>query len=427
MSVEPLLERSASGALNSLADDPELQALIDNELRFQESTINLIAASNYLSPLVADSMRAELGNIHCEGYPGKRYHKGQDMADAIERLAVQRACDLFGAAHANVQSYRGTMANLAAVMAAATPGDTVLGFACDGGGHYSTSGDVHITGRLFNIETYTVDPHSCELDYDALEAEARRVRPSAIVGGDTAYPGEWDWPRMRQIADGVGAALIADVAQTAGLIATGIVASPVPWADIVTMAAYKTLRGPRAGLILCTEDYRNRVDRAVHPVCQDGTSVTAMAGLAATLQEAAQPEFRDYCQAVVDNAAALSVELRRLGYNLVTGRTLNHACLIDLQGTGWSGRDAATTLEAVNIICNANQVPFDPGPPANPSGLRIGTAAVTSLGMTPSHMPTLAGFIDRALGRTSEGERLTLVDDVTAFRWQFNTIDLARS
>lgn len=425
MSVEPLIDRSETGALATLADDAELCALIDTELRFQQSTINLIAASNYVSPAVGQAMPAALGNIHCEGYPGKRYHQGQDMADAIERLAIERACALFGADHANVQSYRGTMANLAACMAAATPGDTILGFACDGGGHYSTGGAVHLTGKLFAVETYTVDPTTYELDYEAIAERAETVRPRVIFSGDTAYPGEWNWPRLREIADSVGAALVADISQTAGLIATGNAESPVPWADIVTMATYKTLRGPRSGLILCTDEYAARVDRAVHPVCQDGTSVTAIAGLAAALYEASQSSYRAYCRAVLTNAAALARELGRRGYDLVTGGTANHACLIDLRGTGWSGRDAAASLEAVNILCNANQVPYDPGPPANPSGLRVGTAAVTTLGMTSEHMQTLAAFIDRALQRPSEIDRMMLADEVSSFRWSFNTIDLA--
>lgn len=408
--------------------DHQLAALLDEELRLQRRSINLTAASNYLAPVVADSMRSELNNIHCEGYPGKRYHEGQAGADAIERLAIERACRLFGAEHANVQPYRGTMANLAACIAAVPgPGDgddgrePILGFACDAGGHYTTGGQVHLAGRLFDVETYTVDPASHLLDLDEVRGVARQVLPRAIIGGDTAYPGAWDWAALRSIADEVGAVLIADISQTAGLVAAGVVDDPIPWADIVTLAAYKTLRGPRMGVILSTEAFAAQVDRAVHPVCQDGTDVRAIAGLAAALHEAAQPGFRAYCRQVLDNAAVMAGDLIDRGYDLITGGTTNHACLLDLTRRPFDGRKAAAALARAHLICNANQIPFDPCPPARPSGLRLGTPAITTLGMGGPEVAEIIRFVDEALFHADDPAALDrLAAEVVAFRCGFD-------
>lgn len=400
--------------------DLELLSLIDQEVRAQADTINLTAASNYVSPFVGSAMRTELNNIHCEGYPGRRFHEGQERADAIERLAVSRACALFGANHANVQPYRGTMANLAACVAAAEPGSTLLGFACDAGGHYTTGGSVHLAAQLFDVQCYSVDPVTMLLDYAGLRRQALELRPAAIIGGDTAYPGDWDWATMRSIADEVGAALIVDISQTAGLVLAGVMNDPVPHADIVTMATYKTLRGPRAGLILSTAEYAKKVDRAVHPVCQDGTSITAIAGIAAALHEASEPSFAAYCHQVVANAGALADALTSRGYALVTGGTRNHACLVDLRAQGITGREAAAWLSSVGLIANANQIPYDPCPPTRPSGLRLGTPAVSTLGMNEADMEVLADFIDRALDPSlDERGRHTLLGEVYSFRSHF--------
>lgn len=401
--------------------DLELLGLLDHEIRAQAETINLTAASNYVSPFVGAAMRPELNNIHCEGYAGRRFHEGQERADAIERLAIKRACELFGADHANVQPYRGTMANLAACMAAAEPGSTILGFACDAGGHYTTGGSVHLTSRLFDVQCYSLDPLTLELDYDALRNRVAELQPKAIIGGDTAYPGDWDWVEMRSIADLVGAALIVDLSQTAGLVLAGAVNDPVPHADIVTMATYKTLRGPRAGLILSTEAFAKRVDRAVHPVCQDGTSITAIAGIAAALYEASEPAFWSYCHQVVANAAALAAGLAARGYNVVTGGTKNHACLIDLRDHPHDGRAAAAALAAVGLVANANQIPFDPCPPTRPSGLRLGTPAATTLGMDSGDMAAIAEFVHRALDPLIDAEQQQQLDrEVRALRSQFD-------
>jgi len=403
-----------------MTPDPELLALINAEVEFQRTTINLTAACNYLSPLVSSAMRAELANIHCEGYPGNRFHQGQDNADAIERLAIKRACKLFNAEHANVQPYRGTMANVIASVASVKPGGTILGFACDGGGHYSTGGNVHLNSRLFNIETYNVDQYSQLLDYTAIHELATRHRPQAIVGGDTSYSRQWDWEVLREIADECNATLIADISQTAGLIASGVLNNPCDYADIVTMSTYKTLRGPRAAIILSKAPYRKAVDRAVFPVCQDGTNVQTIAGIAAALHEAAQPAFRSYCRQVLANTSALANSLKHFGYNLVSGGTHNHACMIDLSQLDMSGNNAASALSATGIICNSNIIPYDTGTPANPSGLRMGTAAVTTLGMKTQHMQRIARYVHRTLSSAhDDAERVKIADEVSKLRAEF--------
>ena len=404
-----------------MTTDPELLALINAEVDFQRTTINLTAACNYISPLVSSAMRRELSNIHCEGYPGKRFHQGQQNADAIERLAIKRAQTLFNAEHANVQPYRGTMANVIASVASVKPGGTILGFACDGGGHYSTGGNVHLNSRLFNIETYNVDQDSQLLDYAAIHALAKDLKPQAIVGGDTSYTGQWDWSVLREIADDCNAVLIADVSQTAGLIASKVISNPCEYADIVTMSTYKTLRGPRAAIILCKEPYSQAVDRAVFPVCQDGTNIQTIAGIAAALHEAAQPAFRTYCRQVLANAAALAEALRSFGYSLVSGGTHNHACMINLSDAQMSGNEAAIVLAKTGLICNSNIIPYDTGTPVNPNGLRLGTAAVTTLGMKVQHMEQIAMHTYRTLESANDtAELMKIANEVEKLRNQFS-------
>ncbi len=400
--------------------DDVLFGLIHRELDFQNTTLNLTAACNFLSPQIGSAMHAALNNIHCEGYPGKRYHEGQHNADAIEQLAIRRARKLFNADHANVQPYRGTMANVAACLAASNCGDTILGFECEAGGHFTTGSKIHLTNRLFKVETYGLDRQSNQLDYDQIEQKAQALRPAIVFAGDTAFPGLWRWQKLKDIADSVGAALVVDISQTAGLIVSGAIESPVPVADIVTMATYKTLRGPRAGLIVCKSEYQSRVDRAVFPVCQDGTNIMQIAGLAAALFEAAQPSFKLYCERTLNNAHELATALGAHGFRLVTGGTRNHACLIDLSAAGFSGREAAAALAQADIICNANQIPFDAGPPTNPSGLRVGTAAITTLGMGNDEMNTIAGMIRTALDNIGDAAALALLrDDVRRLRARF--------
>jgi glycine hydroxymethyltransferase len=392
----------ASGT--STAGSDEIYRLIECELRNQENTVNLIAAANYLSPGVQAAMHPALQNIHTEGYPGNRYHEGQLSADAVEEIAILRAKSIFGAEHVNVQPYRGTAAVLAALLAVGKPGDVVMGLECSTGGHYSTGGSVHLVGQLFRVEPYDVCPRSGLLDYDRITDRALRVRPRAIVCGDTAYPRGWDFGRLAETADRVGAVLIADISQTIGLVAAGVMPSPVPHADIVVAATYKTLRGPRAGIIMCDGRHRKAIDRAVYPVLQGGTNVSTLAGLAVALAEAATPAFAAYASQVLDNARALAAELSRHGFDLVTGGTDNHACLVDLRARNLTGRAAAAALAQVGILSNANQVPFDTSSPRNPSGLRIGSPAATTLGMATGEMRELAALIADVLERPQADE-----------------------
>jgi glycine hydroxymethyltransferase len=391
-------------AAEAAATGGSVLELLATELQLQESTINLTAASNFLSPGVLAALHPALQNVHCEGYPERRYHEGQLQADAIESLAIERAKQLFAADHANVQPYRGTTAVLAAVLATLDPGDTLLGLECRAGGHYSTGGSLHLIGRMFNVVTYAVCENSHLLDYAAIEEAALRCRPRALVCGDTAYPRQWDFERLAKIAERVDAVLIADVSQTLGLIAAGALPSPVPHAGIVVGATYKTLRGPRAGLILCRAEFAARVDRAVYPVVQGGPNLSLIAGLAAALEEAGTPAFAEYAQAVIDNAGLLAQRLIGHGFDLVTGGTDNHACLLDMRSTGLTGRAAAAALAECGIIANANQVPFDPAPPIRPSGLRLGTPAVTTLGMRGPEILELADLVAAVLGARAADE-----------------------
>lgn len=406
--------------------DPELQAVLAGELADQARTINLTAAANRVSPAVRAAMDPRLGNIHCEGYPRRRYHEGQTGADAIEALAIRRARTAFGADHANVQPYRGTMANLAAAMAVLSPGDTLLGLEPRAGGHYSTGGALHLIGRLFRVVPYELDAATDRLDYDAIAALAERERPRAIFCGDTAYPRHWDWARLAAIARAVGAVLIADISQLAGLIAAGAAPSPIPHVGIATAATYKTLKGPRAGLILCRAEHATAVDRAVYPICQGGPNVMLLAGLAAALGECATPAFAAEARAVLRNAARLAERLRAAGFTLTTGGTDTHACLIDLRDRNIPGHHAARALAAANLICNGNQLPRDPAPPMRPSGLRLGTPVVTALGMREAEMDRIADFVATAFERFGDDRALAALGrEVTAFRSGFPEADAA--
>lgn len=390
--------------------DAAMARIIAAELAQQSTTLNLTAAANYVSPVVYAAMHPVLESVHCEGYPGGRYHKGETAADAIERLAIERACRLFGVEHANVQPYRGSMANVAAALAVLKPGDTLLGMQTAAGGHYSTGGPLHLIGRMFRVVPYGVAPDTGELDYSAIAVIARKEQPRAIFCGDTAYPGLWDFAAMRAIADDSGAVLIADISQSAGLIAGGVIPSPVGHADIITAATYKTLRGPRAGLILTREKFAKNVDRAVYPICQGGPNVRILAGIAAALGEALTQSFSDYARKVVENSRQLAAQLAFSGLNVVTGRTENHACLVDLRPITVTGDVAAEWLAAAGIFSNGNQVANDPNPPRRPSGIRFGTAAVTTLGMGRAGITEVAGLIGRVL--RADDDRPRVINEV---------------
>jgi glycine hydroxymethyltransferase len=389
--------------------DPELFELIDAELEAQDSYLNLTAAANYLSAGVRCAMDPRLSNVHVEGYPGKRFHAGSEQADAIETLAAQRAKTLFGADHANVQPYRGTLANLAATMAVLKPGEKLLALDCRSGGHYTTSTRVHCIGRLFDVRTYSVDPTTERIDYDSIARLTTEHGPRLIFCGDTAYPRTWDYRAMRKIAQSVDAVLAADISQTAGLIAGGYNPNPLEHVDLATAATYKTLRGPRAGLILSSEKFAAAVDRAVSPVCQGGPDLMLLAGLAAALAEAASPSFQTYCAQTVGNARMLARELQAQQFRLVAGGTDNHACLVDLRHTSITGEWAATQLAKAGILCNGNQVPFDPGPPHQPDGLRLGVSAITTLGAGADDMVRIGRLIGRAFEHLDDDAELARV------------------
>jgi glycine hydroxymethyltransferase len=415
----PTLAASVAAAQNEHADW-RLLDLIRQEVDFQSKVLNLIAAANYISPAVQLAMDPRLQNIHSEGYPRKRYHEGQAGADGIEELAVERAKILFGAEHANVQPYRGTMANLAAAMAVLKPGETLLGLECRAGGHYTTSTELHCIARTFRVVPYSLCPETLTLDYDHIADMVRQERPRAIFCGDTAYPRGWDYARLAEIAEKAGAVLIADVSQIIGLIAGGVLPSPIPHVAIATAATYKTLRGPRGGLILCRREHAAAVDRAVYPACQGGPNIMILAGIAAALEEASTAAFRGYARQILLNADALAVSLTRYGFDLVTGGTDTHACLIDVRSRKVHGHVAARQLAKAQIISNGNQIPFDPSPPMRPSGLRLGTPSITTLGMIETDMATVGAAVAEAFDRLSDDVALAALGvRVSTFRERF--------
>lgn len=397
--------------------DSTLAGLIQAEADFQENTINLIAASNYLSSGVCRALDPRLNNIHAEGYPGNRYHEGQAIGEKIEELAVERAKKLFDVDHANVQPYRGTVANLAAAIAVLNSGDTLMGLECRSGGHYTTSGSVHVTGRLFKVVNYSVDQTTNQIDYDYVASRARKERPKVLFCGETSYSLLWDYGRLREIANEVGAVLIADLSQTLGLVAGNAIPSPIPYVDIVTAATYKTLRGPRCGLILCKSQYAEAVDRAVSPICQGGPNISLLAGLATALFEASQPSFEKYVEQIIQNSRAFSHFLAQRGLNVVAGRSENHACLLDVRDLDLRGNEVAARLSKAGLICNGNQIPFDPHPPTAPSGLRLGVSAITTLGANETDSIAIAGFVADGIEAVFQDEELYKLGlRVAAFR-----------
>ncbi len=363
------------------AVDPEIAALIRQEAARQRGCLRLIASENYASAAVLAATGSCLTNKYSEGYPGRRYYGGQAIVDQVERIARDRACALFGADHANVQPYSGSPANLAAYLALLQPGDLMLSMSLPHGGHLTHGWKVTASGTYYRAVQYGVGKDTGRIDFDQVAALAREHRPKLIVCGASAYPRIIDFERFAEIAREVGAYLLCDIAHIAGLVAGGVHPSPVPVADVVSTTTHKTLRGPRGGMLLCKKEHAKAIDRAVFPGLQGGPHDHTTAALAVALAEAATPAFRDYAQAVVDNAKALAEGLLGHGFDLVSGGTDNHLLLIDLTNKGVSGKQAAAALEAAGIVCNANSVPFDPRKPFDPSGVRLGTAAVTSRGL----------------------------------------------
>src|SRR5882724_10065141 len=393
---------------HAASTDPEIAGLIEGEARRQFEKVRLIPSENYASVAVLEATGSVLTNKYSEGYPGRRYYEGQQFIDPIETLARERAQALFGVDHANVQPYSGSPANLAVYLAFLQPGDTVMGMALPMGGHLTHGWPVSVTGKWFRPVQYGVRADTGRLDLDQVRDLARAERPKIIFCGGTAIPRTIDFPAFAEIAREVGAVLVADIAHIAGLIAGGAHPSPVGYADVITTTTHKTLRGPRGAMILSTEAHAKDVDRAVFPGLQGGPHNHTTAAIAVALREAAQPEFRDYAHQVVKNAQALAAALLARGYDLVSGGTDNHLILMDLTPKGIGGKPAAKALDRAGIETNYNTVPFDQRKPFDPSGLRIGTPAITTRGLREEHMAPLAAWMDAAITAAAKDDEATL-------------------
>ncbi len=383
------------------ANDPEIYEAMMRELTRQRDHIELIASENFVSEAVMEAMGSHLTNKYAEGYPGARYYGGCDHVDEVERIAIDRAKRIFGAEHANVQPHAGSQANVAVYVALLQPGDTILGMSLSDGGHLTHGSKASVSGKYYHAESYGVSRETERIDYDALAEKAEQVRPKLIIAGASAYPRFIDFRRMREIADSVGAYLMVDIAHVAGLIAAGVHPSPVPYAHVVTTTTHKTLRGPRGAMILCKEELAQKIDKAVFPGTQGGPLMHVIAAKAVALNEALRPEFRQYQEQVVKNAAALAAALQAEGIRLVTGGTDNHLMLADVSALGRTGYEVQLLLDAANITANKNAIPFDTLPVKQTSGVRFGSPACTTRGMKEDDMR----LIGRLIGRlTREGE-----------------------
>ena len=388
--------------------DSDVAAACSRELGRQQHNIELIASENIVSEAVLLAAGGILTNKYAEGYPGKRYYGGCVYADEVEQIAIDRAKKLFGAEHANVQAHSGANANLAAFFALLNPGDTVLSMSLAHGGHLSHGSPVNISGKYFNIVPYEVSGETQTIDYDEIERLAIENKPKLILAGASAYPRVIDFKRFREIADKVGAYFMVDMAHIAGLVAAGVHPSPVPYADVVTTTTHKTLRGPRGGLILCKEEYAKAIDKAIFPGTQGGPLMHIIAAKAVALGEALTDEFKAYQQQVVKNAAVLASEFVKHGINLVSGGTDNHLMLLDLRGTGVTGKELQNRLDEVHITANKNAIPNDPESPFVTSGLRIGTPAVTSRGFKEEEMVKIASWVADVINNfEASKERIT--------------------
>ena len=377
--------------------DPEVAAALDHEMLRQHEGLEMIASENFVSEAVLEAAGSVFTNKYAEGYPGRRYYGGCEFTDAVENLARDRAMQIFGAEHANVQPHSGSQANAAAYMAVLQAGDTILGLDLAHGGHLTHGHKLSFSGKLYKTAFYHVSRDTELLDYDEMEEIALREKPKVIIGGASAYPRLWDFTRMRAIADKVGAVYIFDMAHIAGLVAGGAHTSPVPHAHITTTTTHKTLRGPRAGLILCGKDLAAAVDKAVFPGQQGGPLVHIVAAKAVAFGEVLRPEFRTYAAQVVANCKALATAMQEAGYRLVSGGTDNHLILVDVFAKGILGSEAEVALGKAGITVNKNAIPYDTNPPLKPSGIRIGTAALTTRGMKEAEMGRIAQWITRAL------------------------------
>jgi glycine hydroxymethyltransferase len=410
VSFDPSLEQT----------DPELSAMIRGETQRQFDKLRMIPSENYASRAVQEAMGSPLNNKYSEGYPRKRYYEGQQFVDPIEELAQQRIKHLFGVEHANVQPYSGSPANLAVLFAFCKPGDPIMGLGLPAGGHLTHGWSVSITGAYFNARAYGVRRDDHRIDMDEVRQIAEEHRPKVIFCGGTAYPRIWDFAAFSAIAKSVGAILVADIAHISGLIAGGAHPSPVGHADVITSTTHKTLRGPRGGMIMTRKELAPAIDKAVFPGLQGGPHVSQMAALAVAAKEASTPDFKEYAARVVSNAKALATALMDRGYTLVSGGTDNHLLLIDLTNKHITGKRAAKALDLAGIELNYNSVPFDPRKPFDPSGVRLGTPAITSRGLRPEHMGQIAEWFDDAIKNEANERKLaSIAADVKAFLKDF--------
>jgi glycine hydroxymethyltransferase len=389
--------------------DPQIAAAIDNETRRQHEGLELIASENFVSEAVLEAAGSEFTNKYAEGYPGKRYYGGCEFSDVVENLARDRAKQLFGAEHANVQPHAGSQANMEAYAAVLQPGDTILGLNLAHGGHLTHGHHLNFSGKTYKIVPYGVTKETETIDYDALQKLAEEHRPKLIIGGGSAYPRIIDFTRMRQIADKVGALFLVDMAHFAGLVAGGAHPSPVPHAHIVTSTTHKTLRGPRSGMILSKAEFASAIDKVVFPGMQGGPLVHIIAAKAICFREAMQPEFRDYAKQVVANAKVLADTLAGEGFRIISGGTDTHLMLVDVFSKGMLGSEAEKALSDAGITVNKNAIPFDVNPPLKPSGIRIGTPALTTRGMREAEMRPVGRWISDALLHRNDGSVLSRI------------------
>jgi glycine hydroxymethyltransferase len=399
--------------------DPEIAEAILNEVRRENTKIELIASENFSSPAVLAALGTPLTNKYAEGYPGKRYYGGCEFVDVAENLAIQRAKAIFGADHVNVQPHAGAQANLAAFFAFLDPGDTFMGMGLAQGGHLTHGSPVNFTGRLFNIVSYGVRKDDERIDLDEVREIARRERPKMIVAGATAYSRIWDFAAFREIADEVGAIFLVDAAHFIGLVAGGAHPNPVPFADVVTCTTHKTLRGPRGAMIMCKEEHAKAIDKSVFPGWQGGPLMHSIAAKAVAFAEAASDEFRDYSHQVVTNADTLATVLTEEGLRIVSGGTDNHLMLVDLRPVSLTGKEAEARLDDVGITVNKNAIPYDPEKPFIASGIRLGTPAVTTSGMKEAEIRTVAELIARILKDDSDQTKAQVRKQVTELTGRF--------
>lgn len=413
-----------------LHTDPQVFEAILREMERQNEVLNLIASENYASEAVLLACGQPMSNKYAEGYPESRYYAGCEYVDEVEKLAIERAKQLFGAEHANVQPHSGTQANMAVYFATLKPGDVILSMRLDHGGHLSHGAKVNFSGQLFKVVHYGVRRDTETIDYDDVARKAREFKPKLIITGYSSYPRAIDFAAFREICDDVGAYLLADIAHIAGLVAAGVHPSPLPHAQFVTLTTHKTLRGPRGGLILCGREFAESIDRAVFPLVQGGPMMHIIAAKAVCLKEAMTQRFKDEQRQTVENAKALAEELQRQGFKLVSGGTDNHIVLVDLRPLSITGMDAERWLSEAGIIVNRNSIPFDEQPPNITSGIRIGTAAVTTRGMRVEHMQLIGKWIAKVLREPTktviESVRLQVRELCTSFPVYAGWIEVMR-